>query len=132
MSSFDTVNPLNQMNIIKLRDALNKKISQNRKKAPEYLTKQQLEPALKLMQELKFKYNYPFSQTGEKMYKDYKELLKQAKRATESLSDPDWGQGWSEPASGTFTQFKKYNTPSGPKPQQMRKLYATMHLGRRY
>ena len=128
MSSFDIVNPLNKMNIEKLRDELNKKISLNRKKAPEYLTKQQLEPALKLMQELKFKYNYPFTQVGEKMYKDYKELLIKAKPATKSLSDPDWGQGWSEPASGTNTQFIKY----GPKPQQMRKLYGTMHLGRRY
>ena len=122
MSSFDTVNPLNQMNIIKLRDALNKKISQNRKKAPEYLTKQQLEPALKLMQELKYKYNYPFTQTGEKIYQDYKKLLEQASKKPITATIDDSFSGWNKPAPGTFPLSVT----------QMKKLYGTMHLGRRY
>jgi hypothetical protein len=122
MPSFEIVNPLNQMNIKKLRYALNKKISQNRKKAPEYLTKQQLEPALKLMQELKFKYNYPFTQTGEKIYQDYKKLLVQASKKQPSKTIDDSFSGWNKPAPGTFPLSDT----------QMRKLYGTMHLGRRY
>jgi hypothetical protein len=122
MSSFDIVNPLNQMNIKKLRDALNKKISQNRRKAPEYLTKQQLEPALKLMQELKFKYNYPFTQTGEKIYQDYKKLLEQASKKPITATIDDSFSGWNKPAPGTFPLSVT----------QMKKLYGTMHLGRRY